>query len=152
MVCKNCFQENKDSFEQKTCSIVDRRQLIVFLVNVILNIESTWKEFYYCGAVVVKCSVCQFRDAFKNTEYKIYANCFNFHFLVMLHANLYICFKKLLAVGDHFVCNLINKSFCYKYKDWFTGEIDLYSLPDCIAAYEKRGIDKIKNNSFKIVV
>ena len=152
MVCENCFQENKDSFEQKTCSIVERRQLIVFSLNVILNIETTFKEYCYCDAVVVKCSVCQFQDAFKNTEYDIYENCFNFHFLVTLHANWYICLKKLLAVSDHFVWYLINKSFCYKHKDWFTGQIDLYSLSDCIAAYEKREIDKIKNNSFKIVI
>ena len=152
MVCENCFQENKGSLEQKTCSVVDRRQLIVFLLNVILNIESTWKEYCFCDTVVVKCSVCQFRDACKNTEYHIYENCFNFHFLVTFHANLYIHLKKLLAASDHFVCNWINKSFCYKYKDWFTGQIELYSLSDCIAAYEKREIDKIINNSFKIVI
>ena len=105
MVCKNCFQENKGSLEQKTCSVVDRRQLIVFLLNVILNIESTWKEYCFCDTVVVKCSVCQFRDACKNTEYDIYDNCFNFHFLVTFHADLYIHLKKLLAVSDHFVCN-----------------------------------------------
>ena len=50
----------------------------------------------------------------------------------------------------HLVCNLINRKFFYNHRDWFSGDIESYSISQALDIYENDKIDEIKNNDFKI--
>lgn len=55
-------------------------------------------------------------------------------------------------MDSHFTCELINEKFFYVHKDWFTGKLDNYYLPQCLQVFERNKIKEIKNNDFKIVL
>ena len=79
MVCQNCYKNNTESFEKATCGFDSQRSLVLFLLNVIINIEDIRDKYCFCEKCVVPFLVCQFR--YLNDEYMIYENLFNLHFL-----------------------------------------------------------------------
>lgn len=81
MVCQNCDENNTESFEKATCGFDSRRSLVLFLLNVVLDIQEIWDKYCFCEKCVVPCLVCQFRIAYLNDEYMIYENSFNLQFL-----------------------------------------------------------------------
>ena len=149
---RNCYQDNKEAFDRATCVFSSRRALVVFLLNILLNIKKEWEKYCYCEMLPGKCSVCRFRDVFKDDEYQIYKNCFDLHFLAEFHLNFYNCLERLLAVNNHVVCHLINVPFRYHFKDWFTGSDEYFDLPYCVEMYEKREIEKITSNGCRVVI
>ena len=97
--------------------------------------------------------VCQFGIAYLHDEDEIYENSFNLHFLANFQDHMHKNLKKLLLKTDsHFTCELINKKFFYVHKDWFTGELENYYLPQCFQVFENNKIKNIKNNDFRIVL
>ena len=97
--------------------------------------------------------VCQFQILYLHDEYDIYENLFNLQVLVNFQDHMHQNLKKLLLKTDsHFTCELINKKFFYVHKDWFTGKLENYYLPQCLQVFENNKIKDIKNNDFKIVL
>ena len=47
MSCSNCFQDNKEAFKRATCVFRIRRSLVIFLLNVVLNIKELWEIFVF---------------------------------------------------------------------------------------------------------
>ena len=156
MACNNCFKDNADAFEKVTCQFYRRRSLVIFLLNVILNIKDLWEQHCFCKKVknsVNRCSVCQFRIVYLNDEYNINENSFDLNFLSKFHTHLVKNLKFLLLETDsHIACQPVNKNFCYVFKDWFDGKLEQFYLPYCLDIFENRKIDQIKNNDFKVVV
>ena len=130
MTCNNCFKDNADAFEKATCQFYSQCSLVIFLLNVVLNIKDLlfWEQYCFCEKVknsVNRCSVCQIRIVYLNDEYKIYENSFALNFLSKFHTHLVKNLKCLLLKPDsHIACRLVNKTFCYVFKDWFDGKLE----------------------------
>ena len=121
MTCNNCFKDNVDAFEKATCQFYSQRSLVIFLLNVTLNIKDLWEQYCFCKKVknsVNPCSVCQFRIVYLNDEYNIYVNSFDLNFLSKFHTHHVKNLKCLLLETDsHIACRLVIKIFCYVFKD-----------------------------------
>ena len=154
MSCQNCFKDNIDAFEKTTCVFSSRRSLVIFLLNVALNIKDLRDRYCFCEKrSIIPCLVCQFRLVYLNDDFDIYENSFDLHFLFTFHRHLYKNFKRLLVeIDSHFACELVNKKYFYSRKDCFDGKIERFYLPDCLESYENKRINDIKNNDFKIVL
>ena len=126
--------------------------LVIFLLNVVLNVRDLWQSYCYCKKVSTKCSVCQFRMVYLNDDYEIYENSFDLNFLSIFHDPVYKNLKRLLNIDSHVVCQLINRKFYYSHKDWFDGKIKRFYLPYCLDVYVNNKINSIKNNEFKVVL
>ena len=130
MTCNNCFKDNVDAFEKATCQFNSLRSLVIFLLNVVLNIKDLREQYCFCEKVknsVNRCSVCQFRIAYLNDEYDIYENSFDLYFLSKFNTHLVKNLKCLLLESDsHIACRLVNKRFCYVFKDWFDGKLEQF--------------------------
>ena len=152
MSCQNCFKNNMDAFEKATCVFSSCRPLVIFILNVLLNI----KDFKNCLCICKKdflCLPCQFRMVYLNDDYDIYKNSFNFHFLFVFHRHLYKNLKRLLVeVESHLAYKLINKKYFYVRKDFFDGKIVRFYLSDCLEDYENKKINYIKKKDLKIAL
>ena len=148
MTCQNCFKDKVDAFEKATCQFNCRRSLVIFLLNVVLNIKDLWIHYCFCDKIdVLSCSICQFWVVYLNDEYDIYENSFNLNFLLNFHRHLYKNLKcQLLETDFHIAYRLINKKYSYVHKDWFDGSLEQFYLPYCLDIYENRKINQIKNN------
>ena len=154
MTCQNRFKDNYDAFEKATCHFYSRRSLVMFLLNVLLNLKDLWEQYCFCDKVsFLPCSVCQFRIVYLCGEYDIYEHSFNLNFLLNFHKHVYKNLKCLLLETDsHIACRLINKKYFYVHKDWFDGSKERFYLPYCLDIYENRKMNESKNNDFKIVL
>ena len=153
MSCQNCYKNNAKSFKKATCVFDSRRSLVLFLLNVVLNIEEIWEKYCFCDKCVVPCLVCQFRISYLHDEYAIFGNSFNLQFLANFQDHMHKNLKKLLLkTGSHFTCELINKKFFDVHEDWFIGKFENYYLPQRLQVFENNKIKDIKNNDFKIVL
>ena len=130
MTCNNCFKDNVDAFGKATCQFYSRRSLVIFLLNIVLNIKDLWEQYCFWEKVknsVNRCSACQFRIVYLNDEYNIYENSFDLNFLSKFHTYLVKNLKCLLLETDsHIACRLVNKRFCYVFKDWFDGKLEQF--------------------------
>ena len=69
----NCFKDNSEGFEKATCQLGSRCSLVIFLLNVVLNIKDLWDRYCFCDKVsILPCLVCQFRTVYLNGDYDIY--------------------------------------------------------------------------------
>ena len=154
MNCQKSFKDNVEAFEKATCQFRSWRSLVIFLLNVILNIKDLWDRYCFCDKVgVLPCLVCQFRVVYFNDEYDIYENSFNLNFLSDFHQHVVRNLRCLLLETDsHIACHLINKKYFYMHKYWFDGSIEQFYLPYCLDVYENKKINDIKNKDFKIVI
>ena len=44
----------------------------------------------------------------------------------------------MVPTFNHFLCDIINKKYQYKHKDWFTGEDMSYDLDFCLTNFEEK--------------
>ena len=128
MSCQNCFKDNIDAFEKATCVFSSRRPLVIFLLNVVLNIKDLWERYCSCEkSCISPCLVCQFRLVYLNDDFDIYENSFDLHFLFTFHRHLYENLKRaLLEIDSHFVCKLINKKYFYTRKTGLTEKLNVF--------------------------
>ena len=154
MTCQNCFKDNVDAFEKATFQFSSPRLLVIFLLNVALNVKDLWEHYCFCDKVgVLLCSVCWFRAVYLNDEYDIYENSFDLNFLSNFHRPVYKNLKCVLLETDcHIACHLINRKCFYVHKDWFDESLERFYLPYCLDIYENRKMNEIKSNNFQIVL
>ena len=153
MNCQKCFKDNVEAFEKATCQFCSRRSLVIFLLNVVLNIKDLWDHYCFCDKVgVLPCLVCQFRVVYLNDEYDIYENSFDLNFLLDFHLHILKNLGCLLLKTDcHITCHLINEKYFYVQKNWFDGSLEQFYLSFCLDIYKNKKINEIKNKFFKIV-
>ena len=116
MACNLC--KNNDLFFKTVTEFENRKFLLVFLLNTILNINDHSHRFCYCKADNNnnnnnnnKCEICILAYIYRDQQFKIYENSLNIvfskHSVHNLIKNLVILRNKKL----HLVCNLINNFF-----------------------------------------
>ena len=154
MSCDQCFRKNAGEFEKVSNVFTSRIPLLVFMLNVILNVQEIWEEYCSCSNTVKQtCLICQFRQVYFDDQFKLYEHCFDLNYLVRFHYHLTENLQRLLKETDtHFVCRLINKKFFYKNKNFFTGQTYCYSVEEALVFSEKTFIKSIEKNDFKIIV
>ena len=128
MSCQNCFKDNIDALEKATCVFSSRGSLVIFLLNVVLNINDLRDRYCACEkSCISPCLVCQFRLVYLNDDFDIYENSFGLHFLFTFHRHLYENLKTaLLEIDSHFVCELINKKYFYTRKTGLTEKLNVF--------------------------
>lgn len=151
MVCKNCIKFDKDIFNHKCNVFGNRHSLVLFLLNIILNIKKKWKEFRTCDGIDI-CLVCQLNTYYFEYEHKISKNCLNLDFLSKLREEIISYLHLLLHDNSHFVCQIIHEGYQYHHKDWFTGN-DLYlNLEDCLLKFEQEKINKVLSQKIEVKI
>ena len=152
MVCENCFVNKTGKFQKASCVFKSRQPMVIFLLNVVLNIEKFWKDFCFCTDSKLICSVCQMRVVYLNDQYDIYENSFNMDFLLKFHQHLIKNLNSLLEIEYRFVCKVINEKYFYILKDLFDGSKKHFYLSDCLNEFENKKINQIKNVNFRIAI
>ena len=87
-----------------------------------------------------------------NSEYDLYKNCFDRHFLHYFHLHMCKNLKKLTTLDKHIVCKLLNNQYHYQHRDWFTGQKYQYSILGCLENYEQYKIKKIAENECRVLI
>ena len=136
MVCKNCFQEDNEMFKYNCDVFKDRHNLVLYLINIVMNIKEIWMDFCKCIGEEI-CLVCQANMFYKKYEHTIYRNCLNL---------------KFLAKVNFFVCEVINRKYQYKHEDWFTGEQLFFDLELCLTKWEEKQINNILSNDCQVIL
>ena len=123
MAYQNCFVNETEKFQKTTCVFKSRQPLVLFLLNVVLNIEKFWAGFCYCTDSKLICFICQMRVFYLNDQYDIYENSLNMDFLSKFHQDLITNLNNLLEMECLFGCKVINPKYFYTVKDFFDGHI-----------------------------
>ena len=149
MACNLC--KNDDLFFKTVTEFENRRSLLLFLLNTILNINVHAHRYCYCNAEDNnRCEICVLIYIYEDQQFKIYENSLNIVFLKQSAKNL---IKKVVILRNekpHIVCNLINYVFVYNHTDWFDGEKRTYSIMSVVEYFEQ--FVKYTKNNFRIVV
>ena len=155
MVCV-CFKQNFEEFEKISTVFESQRPLVIFSLNILLNIEELWEKYWFCSSNRERCLNCQFRKVYFDEslfQFEIYEHCFDLDFLFKFYDHFTYNLERLIKETDsHFVCELINKFFLYKNKCFFNGVTAPLSIEEASNFYEKNYIDFILKNDFKIIV
>ena len=79
--CKNCFLYSEINLHAKVGFFETRKDLVLFLLNVVLNIKDLFIDNCKCDSENI-CQPCSMGEIFnKKTVYEIYKNCLNLDFL-----------------------------------------------------------------------
>ena len=151
MVCKNCFQEDNEMFKYNCNVFKDRHNLVLYLINIVMNIKEIWMDFCKCIGEEI-CLVCQANMFYKKYEHTIYRNCLNLNFLAKVRENVCGNLNKLLTLNNHFVCEVINRKYQYKHEDWFTGKQLFFDLELCLTKWEEKQISNILSNNCQVIL
>lgn len=149
MDCSHCSELNQPEFGWKTCTFKNRRELLFFLLNTLLNIKCFTDQLYYCENRK-ECLICITKRTRTGYEYDLYKNMFDLDFLVKCHADLYNYLNQLFKTKKHCTCFILSNEYNYLWKDWFNGRNYRVSLSDAIKHKEQHDINKIRNNDLKI--
>ena len=150
MVCDNCLKFDKDCFEYKCNVFENRHVLVVFLINIVMNIQKLWEEFCMCDGVEI-CFICQANLHYNKYEHTIYQNCLNLDFLSKVRENLVENLYKLENEG-HFVCRIINQKYQYQHPDWFTGYVLFFNLEHYLLRWEQKKINEVLRQKVKVQI
>ena len=108
--CKNCFLFDDDKLNSKVGYFNTQRDMLVFLLNVVMNIKVHGLKFCKCNRVI--CEPCQITDTFKKEiTFKLYKNCFNLDLLNKDKENLHIHLINLFEKNYNFLCKIINDKY-----------------------------------------
>ena len=130
MACQNCFVNETEKFQKTTCVFKSRQPLVLFLLNVVLNIEKFWADFCYRTDSKLICFICQMRVFYLNDQYDIYENSLNTDFLSKFHQDLITNLTCSKWNATLYVKSLIQSTFTlfYTVKYFFDGHILIYLI------------------------
>ena len=149
--CKNCFLFDADKLNSKVGYFNTQRDMLVFLLNVVMNIKVHGLKFCKCNRVI--CEPCQIANIFKEEiTFKLYENCFNLDLLNKVKENLHIHLINLLEKKDHFLCKIINDKYYYVHRCYFTGKTITKDVYSAVLEWESSQIKEIKNNNSRVTV
>lgn len=101
--CKNCFNSNQRKLNLAFESCEGRRQdLVVFILNIILNIEKYFIRYCTCKDEKI-CLVCETAIFFKDMQFGIYKYSLNFDKMSKMRIDLQSKLNELCKKNNHFV-------------------------------------------------
>ena len=121
--CSNCFNVNPQKldelFNQK--SKEERKPFLVFIINIILNIQKTYQYYCFCQDKR-ECLICAIGASFKDTQYGLYQHSRDFNSDSLVVKDLHTVLIQAIMQNNHFVCSLLNTKFYYSADNWFSGK------------------------------
>ena len=75
--CKNCFLFDEEKLENAFYHFQDRHSLVLFMLNIILNVQEIWIEFCICDGSTI-CLPFQANICYREYQYNIYEYLFEF--------------------------------------------------------------------------
>ena len=121
LTCSNDCMLSKKNFT--IClGFLSRRDLLYTFLNIILNIEKHYKNFCKCNENIL-CPPCTVANTYRNKQYSLFENCFDFDFIhkVSVHLNESLLF--LHKDMSHFIFKIYHDRFHFEHKCFFTGKI-----------------------------
>ena len=149
--CSNCFLFDADKLHAEIGYFKRRRDMVVFILNVILNIQEFFIEYCKCDGENI-CLLCEIEDMFKKTQFAVYDSSLNLDFVNKVRENLHLKLLDLSEEHNHFVCKVINEKYFCEDENWFSGKKSLFGLDYCLFQWEKYQFDRIKNNQLTVKV
>ena len=144
--CKNCFLFDEYKLYSKVGFFERRQDMLIFILNVILNIRKYYFEYCKCDGENV-CLPCQTAEIFnEETVNKIYKNCLDLDMLCKVKENLHLNLNNLLEKHDHFLCKVINERYHYYHKCIFTGKHVFLDIGVAVPEWENLKVNEIVNN------
>ena len=150
LACNVCINENEDLLVKTVTELDLQRSLVEFLLKIVLNIQLLSARF--CEKLTDHCNVCRLYLIYKGKGFRIYKNLLNLDFLEHFAQKVASDLQIIRKENAHLLCNLNNRKIFYNHCDWFSGEIESYSISRALDIYENDKIDEIKNSNFKIVI
>lgn len=121
--CMNCFNSNPTKLGElfEFAANQGRKNFLIFILNIILNIEKTYNYYCFCKNKR-QCLVCATATSFKDVQYGLHQHCLNFNKSNLVVVDLHIALNEILKENNHFVCNVINNKYYYSCDNWFSGK------------------------------
>ena len=115
VTCDRCFLPDVQKIHEMFFQYDSRRKLALFLLNVILNIQKSYKEYCICQENVI-CNRCISATVFSGEQCALFKNCLDFEYLYKIRAKLHASMMFLLAKKTHFVCTIIGHHFYFEHR------------------------------------
>ena len=149
--CSNCFNSNPEKIDElfKQKSKEGRKLFLVFILNIILNIQKTYQ--YYCFYQDKKqCIICAAGASFKDTQYGLYQHSRDFKSNNLVVNGLHLFLKQVIVQNNHFVCSLLSNKFYYSAYNWFSGKKAVFTIEYCLKKWEyyPKQFDKETNEHY----
>ena len=114
--CKSCFNSNPKKLDEVFEIAMKKRQdLVVFILNIFLNMEKCY--MFYCTCKNQKLRlVCEVTVSFKDIQYGIYQHSLNFKRIALV-TSLQSRLREIIKENNHFVCNIINQKIFYVHEN-----------------------------------
>ena len=151
--CVNCFLFDEFKLYSKVGFFETRKEMVIFMLNTILNIQKYILDFCKCDGenMCLSCEIAQIFD--KKVTCEIYKNCLDLNFMSKIKENLHVQLNNLLEKHDHFLCTIINEEYRYEQDESiFTGEPISFSARTVYLEWEKMQIENIVNEKATIFV
>ena len=117
--CDNCYLFDQMKLHKKSGFFETRKQMAIFILNVILNICSFNSDFCECDDENI-CYPCDMAVILDEEEvYSVNKNCLDLQFLSQFKEKLHEHFCKLYGLKNHFLCRIIEEQFHYHQKCFF---------------------------------
>ena len=150
--CKNCFLCDEFKLHSKVGFFESRKDMAVFILNVILNVQKYFIQFCKCDGETI-CLQCEIANMFDSkTTYEIYKNCLNLDFLLKVKQNLHLKLCELQEKHNHFLCKIINEKYHYSIKSVFSGEDIFFDVKKALTEWEETKTEEICRGKVSVIV
>ena len=150
--CTNCYLFDQVKLHAKVGFFKARKHMVVFILNVLLNIENLHFDFFECDNENI-CYPCFMADIYDEEQvYSVYKNCLDLDFLSQFKESLHLHLCKLFESKNHFLCKIIEEQFYYSRKCFFRGYIVHIKVQTAYLEWGKLKINEIIKKDAKVVI
>ena len=135
--CINCFNSNSKKLGELFQFTVNqgRKDFLIFILNIILNIEKTYGYYCFCKNKR-QCLICATAASFRDVQYSLYQDSLNFNKSNLVVVDVHNALKEIIKENNHFVCKVINNKYYYSCDNWFSGKKAVFSIDQCLTKWE----------------
>ena len=106
----NCYLVDSMKIHIKFSFHETRQKLVLFILQVLLNIQKYSHEFCTCEQDFF-CHTCAIAQTYERTQYAVFEHFLSLDFLIDLKGRLHGPIRFLLEKKSHFVCTMLEKNF-----------------------------------------
>ena len=107
----DCFLFDEFKLYAKIGFFESRRKAVVFIINVLMNVEKIFVEYCKCTDKTETYN--------ERLTYQIYENFFNLDLLLKVKQNLCIQLISLYDAHNHFLCKILSEDYVYHEENVF---------------------------------
>lgn len=150
--CNNCYLFDQLKLHAKVGFFKARKHMVIFILNVLLNIENLHFDFCACTDESI-CYPCFLADIYDEDQvYAVYKNCLDLDFLSRFKEDLHTHLCRLFDAKSHFLCQIITEQLYNRHKCFFTGYIVNIKVETAYQEWEKIKINEIIKKDAKVII